>query len=108
NNSDSVDVFIRELDLWTLIPDFSISPSRLSFGFNEKNFYGLGHQFKNDYTWNHSIGAHAFSTLYLIPNIKNTYINASLQYSIDEKNNYLKAFDIERPFYSPFAKWAGG
>ncbi|MEP7167988.1 MAG: hypothetical protein ABI855_01330 [Bacteroidota bacterium] len=107
-NSDSVDVFIRELDLWSLIPDFSISPSRLSFGFNEKNFYGSGHQFKNDYTWNHSIGAHAFSTLYLIPNIKNTYISTSLQYSIDEKNNYLKAFDIERPFYSPFAKWAGG
>src|SRR6218665_441990 len=35
---DSVDVYIRVLDAWSTIPDFSASSSRLSFELNERNF----------------------------------------------------------------------
>ncbi len=107
-NSDSVDVRIRVLDLWSIIPDFSISPSRVSFGLDERNFLGLGHGFKNSFTWNHSNGNNVFNSNYYIPNIYNTYLNSTLHYGMDENRNYIKSINVDRPFYSSFAKWAGG
>ena len=107
-NSDSVDIRIRVLDLWSIIPDFSISPSKVSFGLDEKNFLGLGHGFKNAFTWNHSNGNNVFNSIYFIPNIYNTYLNSSLHYGMDENKNYIKSINVDRPFYSSYAKWAGG
>ncbi|MDP2424145.1 MAG: hypothetical protein Q8M23_07350, partial [Bacteroidales bacterium] len=69
---------------------------------------GLGHEFKNGFTWNHTTGDYAYNTSYFIPNIHNTYINSTLQYSIDEFRNFTKSFAVDRPFFSPFAKWAAG
>ena len=107
-NSDSVDVRIRVLDLWSIIPDFSFSPSQVSFGLDERNFLGLGHGFKNSFTWNHSNGNNVFNSNYYIPNIYNTYLNSTFHYGMDENKNYIKSINVNRPFYSSFAKWAGG
>jgi hypothetical protein len=75
---------------------------------NEKNFFGLGHEFNNSYSKNF-IGIHdGFSSSYIIPNIKNTFVKTTLEYSIDFDQNYSKLISIERPFYSTFTKWAGG
>ena len=105
---DSVDITIRELDKWSLIPDGSIAPTRISFGLRELNFLGLGHEFKNDFVWNHSNGDYAYKTKYFVPNIRNTYINSTLQYGTDENGNFIKGIAIDRPFFSPLAKWAAG
>ena len=107
-NSDSVDVLIRVLDLWSIIPTGSISPSQVTFQINEKNFLGLGHGFQNSFSWNHSNGNNIFNSYYYIPNIRNTYINSTFHYGMDENKNYIKSINVDRPFYSPFAKWAGG
>jgi hypothetical protein len=107
-NADSVDIFIRELDSWSLIPGGSFSASRLTFNLRENNFIGLGHQFQNGLVWNHSTGDYAFRTKYFIPNIRNTYINSTLQYGTDEYGNFIKSFAVDRPFFSPLAKWAAG
>ncbi len=107
-HSDSVDIRIRVLDLWSIIPDFSISPSKVSFGLDERNFLGLGHGFKNSFTWNHSNGNNVFNSNYYIPNIYNTYLNSTFHYGMDENKNYIKSINVDRPFYSSFAKWAGG
>jgi hypothetical protein len=107
-NSDSVDVFIRELDKWSIIPGGSLSGSHLNLNLRENNFAGLGHEFQNGYTWNHEKGAYSFNTNYYIPNIRNTYINSTLHYNIDEFGNSVRSFAIDRPFFSPFAKWAAG
>ena len=45
---------------------------------------------------------------YVVPNIKNTFVKTTLEYSIDFDQNYSKLISIERPFYSTFTKWAGG
>jgi len=105
---DSVDIFIRELDSWSLIPGGSFSASRLTFNLRENNFIGLGHQFQNGIVWNHSTGDFAYRTKYFIPNIRNTYINSTLQYGTDEYGNFIKSFAVDRPFFSPLAKWAAG
>src|SRR4030042_4440746 len=60
-NSDSVDIFIRELDNWSIIPDGSFSNSRVSIQLNDKNFLGLGHESKNSFTWNHTTANYAFN-----------------------------------------------
>jgi hypothetical protein len=106
--SDSVDVFIRELDMWSIIPGGSVSDTRVRVNLQENNFLGLGHEFQNGFTWNHEMGAYAYNTNYYIPNIRNTYINSTLHFNIDEFGNSARSFAIDRPFFSPFAKWAAG
>ncbi len=44
-SSDSVDIFIRVLDKWSLLPGGSISASRIVFNLRENNFLGSGHEF---------------------------------------------------------------
>lgn len=105
---DSVDINIRELDKWSLIPGGSISATRLSFELRENNFMGLGHEFQNNIVWNHSNGDYAYKTKYFVPNFRNTYINSTLQYGSDENGNFIKSIAIDRPFFSSFAKWAAG
>jgi len=106
--NDSVDITIRVLDRWSLIPNAAISSKRATIGFTENNFMGFGHEFQNAYTWNRSNRAKAFGTTYSIPNIRKTYISAMLQYKIDEHTNFGKGITVERPFFSPLAQWAAG
>jgi len=105
---DSVDVYIRVLDSWSTIPDFSASSSRMSFKLNERNFLGTGHQFENTYKKSLDDNQDAFSTLYVVPNILNTYIRTSVSYQEDVYGNRKKFADIERPFFSPLTRWAAG
>ncbi len=107
-SSDSVDIFIRELDSWSLIPGGSFSVARLNFKLRENNFIGLGHTFQNGIMWKPSTGDFAYRTKYFIPNIRNTYINSTVQYGTDEYGNFIKSFAVDRPFFSPLAKWAAG
>lgn len=107
-NPDSVDIFIRELDNWSLIPKVSTSSSRSTIELTDKNFLGLGHEFKNGFSHNYKEGTNAFHTTYILPNYKNTFVNSTLHYKIDGHKYYNKQFTIDRPFFSPIAKWAAG
>jgi hypothetical protein len=106
--SDSVDVTIRVLDSWSTIPRFSISSSKVSVGFKEKDFFGSGQQLEYRFTNRFDDGQNGNDVTYTVPNITNTYISAVLKYNIDLDNNYSKSVDFERAFYSPLTKWAGG
>ncbi|SHL47059.1 hypothetical protein [Flavobacterium chilense] len=106
--SDSVDVTIRVLDSWSTIPKFSISSNQFSLGVKEKDFFGSGQQLEYRYTSRFDDGRNANEVTYTIPNIKNTYIGTTLYYKMDLDNNYTKSINIERLFYSPLTKWAGG
>lgn len=105
---DSVDIYIRVLDAWSTIPDFSASGTRMTFDLKERNFLGTGHQFENRYRTSLNSDESAFSTLYVVPNILNTYIKTSLSYQEELNGNYIKFVDVERPFFSPFTRWAAG
>lgn len=107
-NSDSVDIFIRELDNWSITLNVAASTNRSKGNLADKNFMGFGHEFKNSFTWYQTTGKYAYNASYLIPNIRNTHVTATVQYSIDEYKYYTRNFAIDRPFFSPLAKWAGG
>jgi hypothetical protein len=108
NNSDSVDIFIRELDKWSLVPKFSYSSSIARFQLNDKNFLGLGHEYKNSYSWFYNSGEDALTAKYTISNFRNTYISTSFQYSVDEFGNFARGVELSRPLFSPFTRWSGG
>ena len=68
----------------------------------------MGHDSQNSFAWYPSNHSYAYKIGYLIPNIRGTYINSTLIISKDQYNNTVKGFAIDRPFFSPFAKWAAG
>jgi hypothetical protein len=106
--ADSVDIAIRELDIWSIIPSGAVSTSVFKINLTDGNFLGFGHEVQSSDAWYQADGNNAFNAAYFIPNVRNTYINTSLKYSIDEYDNFSRSFDVERPFFSPFAKWAAG
>jgi len=105
---DSVDIFILELDIWSLTPAFAVSTTAFKVDLRDRNFLGTGHEFQTLDTWYSSTGGNDLSANYTIPNIKNTYINTNIHYALDEYKNSDKSINVERPFFSPFAKWAAG
>lgn len=108
NAKDSVDIFIRVLDSWSLIPTGAFSNSQANLNLNERNFLGLGHQFENNLARRFSDNTNAYSTKYLVTNFKNSFVNAGFSSSTDLNNNTSKTVQVARPFYSVFAEWAGG
>lgn len=106
--SDSVDVSIRVLDNWSVLPTILVSPTNYTFNLTDHNFLGMGHSYLNGMSRNIPMGMYTYRTNYLIPNISNTYISTALHYEVDGNDNFNKSLIIDRPFYSTFAKWAGG
>lgn len=107
-NSDSVDIFIRVADLWSIVPDGAISDNSFTLELSDKNLAGFGHTFSTRYAQNFPDRKNAYAAYYFIPNINNTYISTKLTYAVDEEKNYHKSINIERPFFSPLTRWAGG
>lgn len=107
-NTDSVDVYIRVLDTWSSLPKGSFTSSKTSVGLQERNFLGTGHEFYNRYSKRFEDGKYAYTMRYEIPNIKNTYIKTTVDYHKELNDHFGKSLNIERTFYSPFTRWAGG
>jgi hypothetical protein len=133
---DSVDLYIRVLDVWSAVPAFNITPSVIGMELTDNNFEGLGNQFYGQIYGNRQTGENLTRIGYYIPNIRQTYINANFQYVFSSTGDLLhnpefaspfystissnlpyrflgnrsliKSVELERPFYSPIAKWAGG
>lgn len=106
--NDSVDIKVRVLDSWSLVPQGSLSSSKINLKLNERNFLGLGHQFNNRLTKRFEDGKTAYGFDYIIPSIKNTYINTNLSYRLDLDDYYKKSLNVERDFVTTLTKWAGG
>ncbi|MGQ2982699.1 hypothetical protein [Flavobacterium sp.] len=107
-SKDSVDVDIRVLDSWSLIPNGSASSSSTSMELTERNFFGLGHEFRNEFDKRFDNGETGYLARYTIPNIMNTYINTTINYQIWKSDNSLKSIGVQRNFFSAYTKWAGG
>ncbi|HLN21758.1 MAG TPA: hypothetical protein VK213_11755 [Bacteroidales bacterium] len=132
---DSVDVILRVQDVWSTIPSFRMSSSVIGFGLKDLNFAGTGSTFEVDSRWRKGFG-NVTHLSYFMPNIRNSYISVNLQamiapggtlskrvafdnyyyapvsydphYLLSENRNIIKSIEINRPFYSPYARIAGG
>lgn len=68
-NTDSVDVFVRVLDTWSILPQGSVSNFSAAFELNERNFLGVGHEFDHRITNRYSDNKNAYNLLYNCLNI---------------------------------------
>ena len=108
NSKDSVDVSVRVLDSWSLIPTGAVSDSKGNFEITERNFFGLGHDIQNNFTRRFGDEKKAYDFRYTINNIKNTYIKTTFAYENDLYNNITRSARVERQFFSPLTRFAGG
>ncbi|GAA4938233.1 hypothetical protein GCM10023314_08550 [Algibacter agarivorans] len=106
--NDSVDVTVRVLDSWSIIPKGSGSSSGFKLALNERNFLGFGHKFNNRYSKNLNNGNSSHSFEYFVPTIKNTYISTTIASQKTPDGFFNKHLNIERRFISPLTRWAGG
>ncbi len=106
--NDSVDITIRVLDSWSLIPSGNLSSSSGGIKLTERNLLGYGHQVSGSYKTRFNDKAKQITGNYTIANIKNTYIKLKLDYDRDYDNNSSRRIALTRNFYSPLTKWAGG
>ena len=107
-NKDSIDIKIRVLDSWTLIPTGSLSSSESSAKLTERNILGFGHLISGNIKNRFDTKERAVYAQYSINNIKNTYFRFDLDYANDYNNDSKRSVNINRPFYSVITKNAGG
>ena len=105
---DSVDLLVRVLDSWSIVPEMGISGTRFSIGATEYNLGGLNHVFHNYYTRNHARNRDAFESDYSARNIRNSYVSTRVFYRLEEQGDYGTGVEVNRPFYSTITRWAGG
>jgi len=108
NSKDSVDVTVRVLDSWSLIPTGSYSKSNSKVKLTERNFFGLGHEMVNEWKTDNETKKNGYSFRYTVPNFKNTFIKTYALYTNDFESNKVREVSSERAFFSPLTRYAGG
>lgn len=108
SRSDSVDIAIRVLDNWSILPTVLGPPTQYTVNLTDQNFLGMGHVLMNGMTRDIPMGMNTYRANYIVPNIWNSYVSVAMHYEKDWFDNFNKSLIIDRPFYSSFAKWAGG
>jgi len=104
--TDSVDIKIIVHDKWTLDPTFSLNTNGGFIRMRDKNLLGLGQTFEQRYRYTISSG-YSVDGKYNFSNIYNTFISSSIYYS-NSMDITQVGINLDRPFYSPLAKYAGG
>jgi hypothetical protein len=106
-NNDSIDILVITQDRWTatVTSDFNLASPDIVF--NDKNILGFGHQFSQGIAWNATDKHITTSGKYSIYNIKKSFVGLTAFYATTKENKQIGAV-IERLFFSPLTKWAGG
>ena len=136
SNADSLDIYIRVIDVWSVVPTFRKQGLNYIAGLSDNNFMGLGNRLYLDTRFGNDINGFVTQLGYTISNIGDTHITGNIQYYFSEGNDivYNSAFkkpvystltynlptmtlsnrylvrsvELQRLFFSPLAKWAGG
>lgn len=113
---DSVDIVIITKDVFSLSGSVALNPSKAygRIGLNDINFLGLGHQFRNLYTFGvdslinngNTKRTWMYSGSYTIENIYNTFASAQVLYR-NEANYQQRGLNLYRDFYTANTKYAG-
>lgn len=107
-SKDHVDVQVIVRDLWSIDGSAAVSTNSNSMEFSEKNFFGLGHQIRNDISFGlQSPSDFTSAGSYLVPNIERSFVAGTLYYHTSDYDKGV-GISFDRGFFSPLTKWAGG
>ncbi len=104
---DSVDLVVRVLDRWTIDVGADGDLTRANGRITERNLLGLGHELDQRATVRLEDQFIEWRGHHRVYNIGNSYVSSLTSYSITEFQDLL-SISLDRPFYSPLARWAGG
>lgn len=107
SKSDSIDILVVTQDRWTATASSNFDLTAPNVIVYDKNILGFGHQYEQGFAWNNGRQHLSTSGRYSVFNIKKTYISAAAFYSTVKDDNQF-GVSIERLFFSPLTKWAGG
>lgn len=135
-SDDSVDVYIRVSDVWSIVPYYLGTGTKIGLGIRDINFVGSGNTLDMKSVWKQPQNDNVTHLSYYMSNIRNSYISLNIQYlfslnsnirnvmdydsyfysPVSDNPNYMfsknrnitRSIELLRSFYSPFAKWAGG
>lgn len=107
-SKDSVDVYIRVLDNWSINGSVGVSATKPGFNITDHNFSGLGHTFEPSFHMNTKTSETSYTFNYIVPNFRNSFVTGQAYLAKNEDNSYLWLFRIDRQFVTSFNKWAGG
>ncbi|MFN0049434.1 MAG: hypothetical protein ACKVOU_09945 [Cytophagales bacterium] len=107
-SKDSVDIMVRTQDRWSIYPSGNIG-SNYKFNLSDRNIIGSGQQLDASV-----FKAQIFDTTavnyrfsYFAPYIKQSFITAGIIFNAERGNEYVGT-SVNRIFYSPLTRWAGG
>lgn len=107
-SKDSIDLLVVVQNLWSLLLLYDSDGPYHTISLQETNFLGFGHGFQNSVIFRPDSLRHAvLNGSYKIHNIRRSFISATAYYSTSATNS-IRGISINRAFYSPLAKWAGG
>lgn len=104
--TDSVKVKVLVQDKWPLNINAEVTDVNANAQFRNNNLFGSGQQFEQ-YAKVFRDRTYLLRAYYNISNISNTYMSSQVGYNTtqDETGVYLQ---LDKPFYSFLASWAGG
>ena len=103
---DSVDVKVVVTDRWSIDVPISGNLSGGHMTIRNRNILGLGQRYEQNIAYNLN-GNYEFSGNNAIGNIGNTFISSNIFYLTTNHLTQIGA-GLNRAFYSPLTKWAGG
>ncbi len=105
---DTVDIVLLTQDYWTLRPFITASTSKASYRVEETNIAGLGHEVDIRFTDKlKEASTLIVDAIYRIPTLGSTYISPVVYFGTSDVNN-VRGLSVNRPFYSPLTRIAGG
>ncbi|MFM7768106.1 MAG: hypothetical protein ACKO9S_09650 [Bacteroidota bacterium] len=109
-NEDSADIYVETRDHWTFKASATVTSSQTRTKFTSYDLFGMGHRFSNELTWlkgESQLLKPYLEGYYLAPSVAGSFASAKLSYQLKEGNRSVQ-FDVDRPFVSTIAEWAGG
>ena len=103
---DSVDLYVRTQDVWSIEGGAAWSPSSWSADVGQFNFLGTSHQIR-ERVKRRGDGDYEHFGSYTIPYLRNTFITANGFYS-KYPTVSIHGLTLSRGFYSTLTKWMGG
>ena len=104
---DSVDLVVRVLDRWSIDVGADGDLTSANGRVTERNLLGLGHELDQRATFDILDRSLEWRGHHRVYNIGNSYISSFASYYITQPQDHL-SLSLDRPFYSPLARWAGG
>jgi hypothetical protein len=106
-NKDTVDVLIVAQDRWEVTAPVMLTANVFDLRFRDKNIIGQGQQFDQHFNVVRSSGYYDVDGSYNVANLGHSFISSNIYYQVNSNLSQIR-LALDRPFYSPLAKWAGG